>query len=70
MSIARRLASQSGLIFLTRLFGANGSGLPHRWLADVSLWICEKDPATIPRRCSAAAAARLNDLHASPAIPS
>jgi len=28
---------------LTRLFGASGSSLPFQWLADVSLWVHQKD---------------------------
>lgn len=55
---------------LTRLFGASGSGLPHRWLADVSLWICERDRAASGRPISGRAATRLVDSRAESTSPS
>ena len=55
---------------LTRLFGANRSGLPHRWLADVSLWVVATEPAATRQRIDTATATRVSDSRTAAATPS
>lgn len=55
---------------LSRLFGVHGSGLPHRWLADVSFWVVERDTSTMSRRLHTSASTSLADSCAAAAMPS